>query len=152
MRASVPCLLLLALVPLSAAAQDARLAGRFNPTRAPEADTRPPVGEARLLVEDDGDLRVDLVVSGLTERATSATLHIGDGGNSTQQVARLDVSFDGGVARVIGGRATLSPLVAQQVRKGDAYLVLRTNEHPEGVMRAELAPEARSLGSIEPPR
>ena len=97
------------------------------------------------MVDEDGDVRIDLVVSGLTERATSATLHTGDAGDNTEQVARLDVVADGSEARIIGGTADLTPIVAQQVRNGAAYIVLRTSEHPDGVLRAQLAPQARTL-------
>ncbi|HZX80371.1 MAG TPA: CHRD domain-containing protein [Lysobacter sp.] len=138
-------LLLLLLLPTSAFAQNVHLQGRFVPIRGPEADVRPPAGEARAIVDEDGDVRIDLVVSGLTERATSATLHAGDAGENTGQVARLDVVADGGEARIIGGTADLTPIVAQQVRSGSAYIVLRTNEHPDGVLRAQLAPQPRTL-------
>ncbi|HEY4582508.1 MAG TPA: CHRD domain-containing protein [Lysobacter sp.] len=138
---------LLALMPLSAYAQEVYLQGRFVPLRGPGADARPPVGEARARVDEDGDVRIDLVVSGLAERATSATLHAGDAGDNTEQAARLDVVADGAAARIIGGTATLTPLVAQQVRSGSAYIVLRTAEHPGGVLRAQLAPQPRMLES-----
>lgn len=144
--------LLGALVPsVSLAQQDVRLRGAFVPLRAPEGEVRTPVGEARMLVEEDGDLRLDLVVSGLTERATSATLHLGRGGESSEQVARMDVAMDGNVARVIGGTADLTPLVAARVRAGDAFIVLRTNEHPDGFLRAQLAVQPASLGTVVGP-
>lgn len=142
--------LLLAL-PFAAVAQDVHLRGMFTLLRAPAADTRAPVGEARAVVDEDGDVRVDLVVSGVTERVTSATLHSGTAGENTEHVARLDVVADGEEARIIGGRADLTPLVAQQVRSGAAYIVLRTSEHPDGYLRAQLAPQARTLGSVSNP-
>lgn len=138
---------LLAL-PLVAAAQDVRLRGAFSLVRAPAADTRPPVGEVRAAVDDDGRVRLDLVVSGVNEKATSVTLHTGNAGESTQDVARLDVVADGTEARVIGGRVDLTPLVAQQVRAGSAYVVLHTSQHPDGFLRAQLAPQARTLESV----
>jgi hypothetical protein len=128
--------------------QDTRLRGSFVPTRAPEGDARPASGEVRALVEADGDVRVDLVVSGLSERATSATLHTGDAGENGEQVARMDVAADGAEARVIGATMRLSPLVAGQVRAGQAYVVLRTSEHPDGILRAQLSPQARSLEAV----
>ena len=140
-----PLIPLVLLLPTLALAQNVHLQGRFLPLRGPEADARPPVGEARAVVDEDGDVRIDLVVSGLTERATSATLHTGDAGDNTEQVARLDVVADGSEARIIGGTADLTPIVAQQVRNGAAYIVLRTSEHPDGVLRAQLAPQARTL-------
>lgn len=132
----------------SALAQPLNLHGRFALVRAPAADARPPVGEVRATVDDDGGVRVDLVVSGMTERATSVTLHTGNAGESTQDVARLDVTADGSEARVIGGRIDLTPLVAQQIRNGSAYIVLHTSQHPDGFLRAQLAPQARSLESV----
>lgn len=148
MRRFVLPLALLLAVPLSASAQDVHLRGMFSLVRAPAADTRPPVGEARAVVDDDGRVRVDLVVSGLNERATSATLHTGNAGENTEQVARLDVAAAGNEARIIGGRADLTPLIAQQIRAGNAYIVLHTSEHPDGLLRAQLAAQARTLGSI----
>lgn len=139
---------LAALSPAAAFAQDVRLRGSFVPLRAPAGDTRPPVGEVRALVDEDGDVRVDLIVSGMPERATSATLHLGRGGESSEQVARMDVVVDGTEARIIGGTADLSPLVATRVREGDAFVVLRTSEHPDGFLRAQLTVQPRGLGAL----
>lgn len=146
-RSLFPLVLLLAL-PLSAAAQDVHLRGAFNLMRAPAADTRPPSGEARAVVNEDGSVRVDLVVSGMDEHVTSATLHAGDSADNTEHVARMDVAGVDGEARVIGGRVDLTPLIAQQVRAGSAYIVLHTSEHPDGFLRAQLAPQPRTLGSV----
>ncbi|MGY3265306.1 CHRD domain-containing protein [Lysobacter sp. HA35] len=150
MRQSIAVLALstlFSIVPLAAFAQPAHLQGRFAPVRAPEADVRPPSGEARATIDDNNNVRVDMVVSGLTERATSVTLHTGTSGESTGQVARLDVTADGDEARIIGGTASVTPAIAQQIRDGAGYLVLRTNEHPDGFMRAELSVQPRTLGS-----
>ena len=138
---------LLVLLSPCASAQDAHLRGMFGLIRAPAADTRPPTGEARAVVDESGRVRIDLVVAGLTERVTSATLHAGNAGENTEQLARLDVTADDGEARVIGGRVDLTPLVAQQVRSGGAYIVLRSSEHPDGFLRAQLAPLPRTLES-----
>lgn len=127
---------------------DMRLRGAFAPLLAPEGDTRPATGEVRVRLEDDGDLRVDLVASGLTERATAATLHLGRGSEGGEQVARMDVAADGATARIIGATTRLSPLVAERVRAGEGYVLLRTNEHPDGLLRAPLAPQARSFESV----
>ena len=149
MRRSILLSAALALVlPLGVQAQDIHLRGTFNLLRAPEADARPPSGEARAVVDEDGDVRIDMVVSGLTERATSATLHAGDAADNTEQVARMDVAADAGEARVIGARVDLTPLVTQQVRAGNAYILLHTNEHPDGFLRAQLAPQPRTLGTV----
>ena len=133
---------------LQAQSSDIRLRGAFTPLRAADADTRPATGEVRATVQADGDVRVDLVVSGLPGQATSATLHTGRAGESGEQVARMDVSVDGSEGRVIGGTATLSPLVAQRVRAGEAYVVVRTSAFPDGILRAQLAPQARSLEAV----
>jgi len=150
MRPMVRRLMLLAcLVPALAFAQDLHLQGRFQPIRAPAADARAPSGEVRATVAADGDVRIDLVASGLVERVTSATLHTGDGGGSTAQVARIDVAMDGSEARVIGARVQLTLIIAAQVRDGGAYLVLHSSEHPDGYLRAQLAPQPRSLGTSD---
>lgn len=127
---------------------EARLRGAFLPLLAPEGDARPATGEVRLRMDEDGDIRVDLVVSGLTERATSATLHLGRGSEGGEQVARMDVTADESIARVVGATAKLSPLVAERVRAGEAYVLLRTNEHPDGLLRAPLAPQPRSFEAV----
>lgn len=129
-------------------AGDIRMRGAFIPLRAPVADARPPVGEVRASVQADGDVRIDLVVSGLEGQASTATLHTGRAGENGEQVARMDVSVDGADGRVIGGTARLTPLVAQRVRAGEAYVVVRTSEYPDGILRAQLAPQARSLESV----
>ena len=131
-----------------AQAQDTRLRGAFTPLRAPEGDARPATGDVRASIDSDGDVRVDLVVSGLTERVTSATLHTGRAGENGEQIARMDVSVDGSEGRIIGATASLSPLVAERVRAGEAYVVIRTSEHPDGILRAQLAPQARSLEAV----
>jgi hypothetical protein len=148
MRRFFPIALLLAALPLSVQAQDVHLRGIFNLVRAPDADARPPTGEARAVLDEDGDVRIDLVVSGLNERPTFATLHAGDAGENSEQVARLDVAASGNEARVIGGRADLTPLVAQQIRADGAYVVLHTSEHPDGLLRAQLALQPRTLGTV----
>lgn len=150
MRLFVPAILTLVLAGLGADAfaQEVRLRGLFAPIRAPEGDTRPPTGEVRALIDEDGDVRVDLVVSGLTGRITSATLHTGRAGENGEQVARMDVAVEGGEGRVIGATADLSPALAAQVRAGEAYVVLRSSEHPDGILRAQLAPQARSLEAV----
>ncbi|GAB6196643.1 CHRD domain-containing protein [Lysobacter xanthus] len=145
---SRPLLLALLLVPLAAAAQDMRMRGTFNLLRAAAADTRPPSGEARATIDADGAVRIDLVVSGLDERVTGATLHPGDAGENTERVARMDVSVDGNEARLIGGRAELTPIVARRVRENGAYILLHTSEHPDGYLRAQLAPQATAVGSV----
>ena len=141
-------LLATAFLATAAQAQDVRLRGLFSPLRAPEAETRPPAGEVRAVIDEDGDVRVDLVVSGLTERVTGATLHTGRAGENGEQVARMDVAVDGAEGRVIGATADLSPAVAAQVRAGQAYVVVRTSEHPDGILRAQLAPQTRSLEAV----
>lgn len=153
MRIRSAAALLATLFAAQAIAQTAtppevRLRGVFTPLLAPEGDTRAPTGEVRLRLEEDGDMRVDLVASGMTERATSATLHLGRGSQTGEQVASMEVTADQGVARVVGATVTLSPLVAVRVREGEAYVLLRTNEHPDGLLRAPLQPQARSLESV----
>lgn len=137
-----------ALAMPASAQSDARLRGSFVPVTAPEGDARPATGEVRASVDADGDVRVDLVVSGLTERVTGATLHTGGAGENGEQVARMDVAVTGSEGRIIGGTARLTPLVAQQVRAGEAYVVVRTSEHPDGILRAQLAPQARTLDAV----
>lgn len=133
---------------LTAPPAEVRLRGAFVPLLAPEGETRPPTGEVRMRLEDDGDIRVDLVVSGMTETATGVTLHLGEASQVGEQVARMDVTTDGREARIVGATARLTPLVAERVRAGEAFMLVRTNEHPDGWLRAALAPQARSIESV----
>jgi hypothetical protein len=137
-----------AALPAIANAQDVRLRGGFVPLLAPAADTRAPVGEVRAILEEDGDVRIDMVVSGMTETARTATLHLGRGSEAGEQVGRLDVSTQGSEARIIGGTLRLTPAVAARVRDGDAFVLVRTSEHADGLLRAALAPQARSLEAV----
>ncbi|WP_187770798.1 CHRD domain-containing protein [Cognatilysobacter lacus] len=148
MRRLLPLIALVCAIPVSAVAQDIHMRGVFNLVRAPAADVRPPTGEARAVIDDDGRVRVDLVVSGLVEHPTSATLHTGSAGANTEQVARMDVAASGDEARVIGGRVELTPIVAQQLRASGGYIVLHTSEHPDGFLRAQLLTQARTLGTV----
>lgn len=140
--------LLLAGASVEAIAQDVRLRGVFAPVRAPEGEARPATGEVRALIDEDGDVRLDLVVSGVDGSVTGATLHTGRAGENGEQVARMDVAVEGTEARVIGATADLGPALAAQVRAGEAYVVLRTSEHPDGVLRAQLMPQARTLETV----
>jgi hypothetical protein len=141
-------LLALLLHAMPAFAQDVRLRGQFTRLLAPEADTRPETGEVRATLEDDGELRVDLVVTGLSERATSSTLHLGRGSEGGDQVASMEITMSGADARVIGATADLTPAVAARLREGDGYVLIRTSEHPDGLLRAELLPHARTLDTV----
>lgn len=143
---SVAVALLFSLT-FAASAQDVRLRGLFTPLTAPEADTRAPTGEARSVIDEDGDLRVDLVAAGVPGRVTAVTLHAGRAGESGEQVARIDPDVSGDEVRVIGATLDLSPAIAARVRAGEAYLLVRTSERPDGVLRAQLSPLARTLDS-----
>lgn len=145
-RHAVLLIALSTLLPMTASAQDARLRGNFVRTLAPAAGQAPATGEARLSVDADGRVRVDLVVSGMAETPTVATLHTGGPGDPGELVARMDVIADGDGGRVIGGTADLSPVLAQRVRDGGAYVLIHTSEHPGGILRAQLLPQARTLG------
>lgn len=148
MRPLIPLVLAFA-VALPASAQEVRLRGRFVPLLPATAEQAQPVGEARVVVDDDGDARIDLVVAGVTERITSATLHAGPAGEVGERIATFEVDTSGNEGRVIGGLVDIrSPMLTRQVRAGEAYVVVRTSEHPDGVLRAQLVPQVRGVDAV----
>lgn len=111
-------------------------------------------GEARALLEEDNDMRIDLVYSGLEERATGAALRLDKPGENGPLVERFDVDADTDTdteeGRVVGAQFEVSAEVAGRLRAGEAYLVITTIEHPDGLIRGQLTPEPARLRDPRP--
>ena len=137
--------------PAGANAAELKLRALLSAGSVVSATDSPATGEARAMLEDDNDLRVDLVYSGLEERATGAALHVGQPSENGALVERIDLELDEGDGRVVGAQLDLSVDVAARLRAGEGYVVITTIEHPDGVIRGQLVPEAVRLPEPPPP-
>ncbi len=131
--------------PAGANAADLKLRALLNAGNVVSATKSPATGEVRAMLEDDNDLRIDLVYSGLEERATGAALHVGKPGENGARVEKLDLDsdydYDYDSGRVVGAQFDVSAEIAARIRAGEAYLVITTIEHPDGVIRGQLLPQ-----------
>lgn len=137
--------------PAGANAAELKLRALLSAGSVVSATESSATGEARAMLEDDNDLRVDLVYSGLEERATGAALHVGQPSENGALVERIDLELDEGDGRVVGAQLDLSVDVAARLRAGEGYVVITTIEHPDGVIRGQLVPEAVRLPEPPPP-
>ncbi len=131
--------------PGSADAAELKLRALLSGGNVVSATESRATGEARALLDDDNDLRVDLVFSGLEARATGAAVHVGKPNENGLLVKRLDVALDEDIGRVVGAQIDISDEVAARVRAGEAYIVITTIEHPDGAIRGQLAPQPVQL-------
>lgn len=140
------------LAPSGAGAADTRLRGLLNAGSVVSATESLATGEARAMLEDDNDMRVDLVYSGLEERATGVALHVGKPSENGALVEKLDADLDtdGDSGRVVGAQFKVSTDIAARIRAGEAYLVITTIEHPAGLIRGQLTPEPIRLPPSAP--
>lgn len=147
--AAVACALAL---PLAASAADLKLRAPLSGTSVVSATESPATGEARAVLEDDNDMRIDLVYSGLEETATGAAVHVGKPSENGALVERFDVDADTdeGSGRVVGAEFDVSADVGARVRAGEAYVVITTVEHPDGLIRGQLTPEPVRLPAETP--
>lgn len=141
-----------ALAPLGANAADTRLRGLLNAGNVVSATESQATGEARAMLEEDNDMRVDLVYSGLEERATGAALHVGKPSENGALVEKIEVDLDteGDSGRVVGAQFTVSTEIAARIRAGEGYLVITTIKHPAGLIRGQLTPEPVRLPPTVP--
>lgn len=134
-------------LPVCANAADTRLRGLLNSGSVVSATESQATGEVRALLEDDNDMRVDLVYSGLEERATGAALHVGKPNENGLLIEKIDVEPDAeeDSGRVVGAEFDVSADTAARIRAGEAYVVITTIEHPAGLIRGQLTPEPTRL-------
>ena len=140
-----------ALVPAGASAADLKLRGMLNATNVVSATESPATGEVRAMLQDDNDLRIDLIFSDLQESPTGAALHVGLSNENGALVQRMDLDLDAteDSGRVVGAELAVSDTVADRIRAGEAYVVITSIVHPEGIIRGQLIPQPLRLP--EPP-
>lgn len=128
--------------PVGANAADLKLRALLNAGNVVSATGSPATGEARVILQDDNDLRIDLVYSDLEERATGAALYIGKPSENGAMVEEIGLDLDTGEdsGRVVGAQFDVSEDVAARIRAGEAYLVITTLGHPDGAIRGQLVP------------
>ena len=132
-------LLLLAAAPLHAA--ELRLHALLDGASVVSATDSKGTGEARAVLQDDGKLRVTLMVGGLAADVTGVELHTGSGSDNGPQVAAMDARPDAHGGWVVNSVLSLSDDVAESVREGNAYLLVTTADLPAGAVRGQLLPQ-----------
>ena len=135
--------------PASANAVDLKLRALLNAGNVVSATESYAKGEARALLADDNDVRIHLVYANLEERATGAALHVGKPGENGALVAKLDLDSDEDSGRAVGVQFNVGAAFAARLRAGEAYLVITSIQHPDGVIRGQLLPQPVRLP--EPP-
>lgn len=141
--------LTLALAATSAPVLSAELSlrGSLAGTNVVSATESPATGEVAAVLEDDNDLRIDLIYSGLTTNATGAALYAGKSSVNGARIASLAIASGTTEGQLRGAVVRLTPQVAAQVRAGEAYVQLVSLDQPDGVIRAQLSPQATTLRS-----
>lgn len=141
--------LLVALVAIAtpAAAAELNLRGSLAGTNVVSATESPATGEVAAVLEDDNDLRVDMIYSGMATNATGAALHVGKAGENGTRIAPLAISTGTTEGQLRGAVVRLTPQVAAQVRTGQAYVQIVSLDEPDGVVRAQLNPQPTSLSA-----
>jgi len=142
-------LLLLASAPLHAA--ELRLHALLDGASVVSATDSPGTGEARAVLQDDGKLRVTLLVGGLAANITGVELHTGSGNDNGPQVATMDPSPNAQGGWSVNTVLTLTPDVAASVRAGNAYLLVTTTDFPAGALRGQLLPQPVRLPAPRTP-
>ena len=141
--------LTLALAATSAPVLSAELSlrGSLAGTNVVSATESPATGEVAAVLEDDNDLRIDLIYSGLTTNTTGAALYAGKSSVNGARIASLAIASGTTEGQLRGAVVRLTPQVAAQVRVGEAYVQLVSLDQPDGVIRAQLSPQATTFRS-----
>lgn len=146
LTAALACAL---IAPTAADAAELKLRALLNGGNVVSATESLAAGEARAMLDDDNGVRVDLIYSDLEEKATGAELHVGKSNENGTAIEKLALDINQSEGRVVGALFDVSPEVAERIRAGEAYLVITTIEHPDGVIRGQLVPQPVRLP--EPP-
>lgn len=144
-RPALICAALLAASPALAA--DLSLRGSLSGANVVSATESPATGEVAATLEDDNDLRIDLVYSGLATNASGAGFHIGKASENGTRVAPLGISSGTTEGRLRGAVVRLTPAVAARVRAGESYVQIVSLDQPGGVIRAQLVPQGATLAA-----
>lgn len=137
-------------VPASAEAADLKLRASLSGGQVVSATESPATGEARAMLDDDNAMRVDLVYSDLEEAPVGAELRVGEASENGTVAQKLALDIDDTDGRVVGAQFAVSPEVAARIRAGEAYLVITTIAHPNGVIRGQLMPQSVRLPDETP--
>lgn len=123
------------------------LRGSLSGASVVSATESPATGEVAAVLEDDNDLRIDLVYAGLATNATGAHLYVGKANENGTRVAPLAIAAGTTEGRLRGAVVRLTPEVAARVRAGQGYVQVVSLEQPGGVIRAQLAPQGATLSA-----
>lgn len=137
-------LLLSAIAPVRAA--ELKLHAVLNGGSVVSATDSKATGEATVLLQDDGKLKLDLVFGGLAGDVTGASLHTGKSAENGPEAMTLDVRKGQSVGSLVNAELTVTNEVAQRMRDGEAYIVVTTIDHPAGAIRGQLMPQPVRLG------
>jgi hypothetical protein len=151
MNRSWVVMLLFAFAVSPAFAETLRLQGSLNGGNVVSATDSKATGEMRATLQDDNSVRIDLVFGGLASDVTAASLHTGKEGENGPAAVPLDVRKNQPRGSLVNERLQLTPEVAQRMRAGETYIVISTNDHPDGAIRGQLLPQPVRLGDqVEP--
>ena len=143
--------LALALSMTPAMAETLRLHATLDGASVVSATDSKATGEARVVLEDDGDVRIDLVFGGLSSDVTAATLHTGAASENGPAAATLDVRKSQPRGSLVNEKMRVTPEVAQRMRDGESYIVITTIDFPNGAIRGQLLPQPLRLADdLEP--
>lgn len=139
--------LVLAAVSAPAVAAELNLRGSLAGTNVVSATESPASGEVAAVLEDDNDLRIDMIYSGMATNATGAALHLGKPNENGARIAPLEIAAGTTEGQLRGAVVRLTPQVAAQVRAGRSYVQIVSLDEPDGVVRAQLSPQSTEFSN-----
>lgn len=143
----LPLLLALLAIAAPATAAEVALRGSLSGENVVSATESPATGEVAAVLEDDNDLRIDLIYSGLATNATGAGFYTGKASENGARVAPLAITAGTTEGQLRGAVVRLTPAAAAQVRAGQSYVQIVSLDQPDGVIRAQLRPLATTLSA-----
>lgn len=132
-------LLATCVAPLQAA--ELRLHAVLDGRHVVSATSSPATGEATVVLQDDGRLRLNLVFGGLVSNVTGVSLHTGTRAENGPIAMPLDGPTNQTQGAMVNEDLTLSEDVASRMREGETYLVVTTIDDPAGAIRGQLIPQ-----------
>ncbi len=129
----------------SAAAADLELLASMNGASVISATDSKATGQARALLQDGGQVSIDLAFTGLASGATGVELLLGKATENGVAVTALNVGEGQTGATGNGLSVALTPEQERAMRDGMTYLVVRTIDYPAGAIRGQLVPQAPAL-------
>lgn len=137
----IVAILMAASAPGLAQAVDLKLRAVLIGGGVVSATESPATGEALAVLEEDNDMRLDLVYSGLVTGCIGAALHVGRDNENGLKVADIDIDVGSTEGRVSIEELRLDDDDAQRVRDGESYVVISTIGYPDGAIRGQLVPQ-----------